>query len=209
MENLSEKKNLQLNLNVPVNKLEFLSNINKIELTTNKRKENVDIVISSIYSKCNIYILYFFVYFWIKFFWLFIDLADLLPNEYMKLKNLLGKIESVDMAVINFYFKSNILPVKGFGYLVPTNQKSPIIGCIFDSVFNKPEQKNTVLTVMMGGHWYNEYIGNKNNEQIYELALNELKKHLNFQINPDLYEVTILKVYISIKTYILIISFIY
>lgn len=131
-------------------------------------------------------------------------MADLLPNEYIKLKNLLGKIESVDMAVINFYFKSNILPVKGFGYLVPTNQKSPIIGCIFDSVFNKPEQKNTVLTVMMGGHWYNEYIGNKNNEQIYELALNELKKHLNFKINPDLYEVTILKVYIF-KTYVLII----
>ena len=33
VENLSEKKNLQLNLNEPVNKLEFLSNINKIELT--------------------------------------------------------------------------------------------------------------------------------------------------------------------------------
>lgn len=62
MENLSEKKNLQLNLNEPVSKLEFLSNINKIELTTNKRKENVDIVISSIYSKCNI-IYSFFVYF--------------------------------------------------------------------------------------------------------------------------------------------------
>jgi hypothetical protein len=69
VENLSEKKNLQLNLNEPVNKLEFLSNINKIELTTNKRKENVDIVISSIYSKCNIFILFFFfVYFELNFF---------------------------------------------------------------------------------------------------------------------------------------------
>jgi hypothetical protein len=61
VENLSEKENLQLNLNEPVSKLEFLSNINKIELTTTKRKENVDIVISSIYSKCDIYS--FFVYF--------------------------------------------------------------------------------------------------------------------------------------------------
>lgn len=158
------------------------------------------ILLSVVYIRNVIYLFFFFFcLFWIKFFWLLIDLADLLPNEYIKLKNLLRKIESVDMAVINFYFKSNILPVKGFGYLVPTNQKSPIIGCIFDSVFNKPEQKNTVLTVMMGGHWYNEYIGNKSNEQIYELALNELKKHLNFKINPDLYEVTILKVNISLK----------
>ena len=68
MENLSEKKNLQLNLNEPVSKLEFLSNINKIELTTTKRKENVDIVISSIYSKCNIiYILFLFILNSIKF----------------------------------------------------------------------------------------------------------------------------------------------
>ena len=64
MENLSEKKNLQLNLNEPVSKLEFLSNINKIELTTNKRKENVDIVISSIYSKCNTF--FIICLFWIK-----------------------------------------------------------------------------------------------------------------------------------------------
>jgi hypothetical protein len=47
---------------------------------------------------------------------------------------------------------------------------------------------------MLGGAWYDEYIGSKNSDQIYELALSELKKHLKLQINPDLYEVSIFKV---------------
>ena len=47
---------------------------------------------------------------------------------------------------------------------------------------------------MLGGAWYNEYIGNKTETQIYEMAVNELKKHLNNQVNPDLYELSILKV---------------
>ena len=47
---------------------------------------------------------------------------------------------------------------------------------------------------MLGGAWYDEYIDSRNSDQIYELALNELKKHLKLQINPDLYEVSIFKV---------------
>lgn len=48
---------------------------------------------------------------------------------------------------------------------------------------------------MLGGAWFNEYIGDKSKEEIYELALSEVKKHLNIHINPDLHEVSILKVY--------------
>ena len=47
---------------------------------------------------------------------------------------------------------------------------------------------------MLGGAWYEEYIGHKTESQIYEMALNELKRHLNVQVNPDLYELNILKV---------------
>ena len=47
---------------------------------------------------------------------------------------------------------------------------------------------------MLGGAWYDEYIGNLNSDQIYTLALSELKKHLKLQIDPDLYEVSIFKV---------------
>ena len=47
---------------------------------------------------------------------------------------------------------------------------------------------------MMGGAWFDEYIGSKSNDEIYNLALNELKKHLNIQIDPDIHEVNVLKV---------------
>lgn len=46
---------------------------------------------------------------------------------------------------------------------------------------------------MLGGAWYDEYIGTKTQNQIYDLALNEIKKHLNLNINPDLYELSIMK----------------
>ena len=46
----------------------------------------------------------------------------------------------------------------------------------------------------MGGAWFDEYIGSKSNDEIYNLALSELKKHLNIQIDPDIHEVNVLKV---------------
>ena len=78
--------------------------------------------------------------------------------------------------------------------MIPSNQNSPILGCIFDSVFNDPKTDNTVLTLMMGGEWFDEYIGNKSESEIFSLAFNELKKHLKLDRNPNLYEVSILKV---------------
>lgn len=47
---------------------------------------------------------------------------------------------------------------------------------------------------MMGGAWFDEFIGNKSEREIYELGWSEAKRHLNLQVEPDLYEVSILKV---------------
>lgn len=46
---------------------------------------------------------------------------------------------------------------------------------------------------MLGGAWYEEYIQNKTEDQIYDLAFSELRKHLNLKSDPQLQEVTILK----------------
>lgn len=48
---------------------------------------------------------------------------------------------------------------------------------------------------MMGGAWYEKYIGNKDETSIYDLAFNEIKKHLNLKTEPDHYHLSILKVY--------------
>ena len=35
-----------------------------------------------------------------------------LSDKYAKLKELFGKIDNVDIALINFYFKEDVLPAK-------------------------------------------------------------------------------------------------
>ena len=37
--------------------------------------------------------------------------------------------------------------MKGFGYLVPSVEDSPILGCIFDSVFDEDHKTHSTLTV--------------------------------------------------------------
>ncbi len=48
----------------------------------------------------------------------------------------------------------------------------------------------------MGGAWYEKYIGNKDENSIYNLAFNEIKKHLNLKTDPDHYHLSILKVFL-------------
>lgn len=57
-----------------------------------------------------------------------------------------------------------------------------------------PEFFVFVVQVMMGGAWYDEYFSNKSEQEIYEIGWNEIKKHLNLEIEPDIHEVSILKV---------------
>ena len=47
---------------------------------------------------------------------------------------------------------------------------------------------------MMGGAWYDQYIGSKDSNQIAQMAYDELSKHLNIKTEPDYYEVSKLKV---------------
>ena len=47
---------------------------------------------------------------------------------------------------------------------------------------------------MMGGAWYDEYFGNKSEDEIYSIGLGEVKRQLNVQIDPDIYQISILKV---------------
>lgn len=47
---------------------------------------------------------------------------------------------------------------------------------------------------MMGGAWYDEYVGNKSEQEIYMTAFGELKKHLNLNSEPNYYEMSVMKV---------------
>jgi hypothetical protein len=114
VEKLSAENNVKLHLNEPIEKLEIDNEKfeNSVKIKSKTREDTVDIVISSVYSKCK------------KFFFNFapknlefinaksLDNCQFLSEKHSKLKKIFDKIEAVNMVVINFYFKTDILPVK-------------------------------------------------------------------------------------------------
>jgi oxygen-dependent protoporphyrinogen oxidase len=99
----------------------------------------------------------------------------------------LAAIEAVDVLVVNlFYREKGLLPVRGFGYLVPKSvpfEENPerVLGVIFDSE-TAERGPGTAVTVMMGGHWWN---GNAAAESSgVQLAQKVLKHHLNISAEP-------------------------
>ena len=61
------------------------------------------------------------------------NLAQILP-QFPDLSETLNEIQTVHMAVVNLEFKGKVMPKDaGFGYLVPSVEKSNILGTVFDS----------------------------------------------------------------------------
>ncbi|KAF2753634.1 Protoporphyrinogen oxidase [Pseudovirgaria hyperparasitica] len=88
--------------------------------------------------------------------------------------------------VVNFYFReSNIVPVKGFGYLIPQsvpfeNNPERALGVIFDSdaVTGQDTGSGTKLTVMMGGHYWAGWDKYPSPEHATQMAMDLLKRHI-------------------------------
>ena len=87
---------------------------------------------------------------------------------------LFAQIAMRGLTVVNVGYLEQQLPVMGFGYLVPTQEKEEILGVVFDSdIF--PLQPHTRLTVMV-------------KEEVADpkrAALAALKKHLHLTALPD------------------------
>jgi oxygen-dependent protoporphyrinogen oxidase len=88
-------------------------------------------------------------------------------------------IEMQKIAAVNVGYRKNVLPVRGFGYLVPTREKEAVLGVVFDSeIF--PQQNNfsseTRLTVMTRGE--------------VSIAIETLQRHLGISEPPDVIHAT-------------------
>lgn len=79
-------------------------------------------------------------------------------------------ISYLTMTTINLGWHKKVLSKQGFGYLIPSKEKEPLLGVTFDS--NIFESKQTKLCVMM-------------KEGNLEVALNALKRHLGIKERPD------------------------
>ena len=83
-------------------------------------------------------------------------------------------------------FDSSVLPLKGFGYLVPTRMNELILGCVWDScVFPQQNERKeqTRITFMMGGSHHPEIKGMSEQEAV-EHALKALQQQMRIQARP-------------------------
>ncbi|NXG65207.1 PPOX oxidase, partial [Hemiprocne comata] len=90
-------------------------------------------------------------------------LAEVLPAEAEPLAQELRRIPAVSVAVVNLQYEGVMLPVTGFGHLVPSSEDSSLLGIVYDSVAfpqHDGSSANSVrLTVMLGGAWFQQSFG--------------------------------------------------
>lgn len=100
-----------------------------------------------------------------------------------ELSSTLGSIPFVDVGVVNLMYKGNILKNEAFGFLVPSNQADPILGCIFDTCSFR-QGNRTILTLMMGGAWFKQRFQHKSKEEMVEIGMNSVSKILGITQTP-------------------------
>lgn len=108
---------------------------------------------------------------------------------------------AVTAMVVNLYYPDpNLLPVEGFGYLIPrsipwTQNPECGLGVIFASESSVGMSPNNVrvsqdtvcgtkLTVMMGGHYWDGRQEYPDHETAVKMARSMLKRHLNITAEP-------------------------
>lgn len=110
-------------------------------------------------------------------FWEADHIISALPAPIIgRLTNLWPNFSTASIWVVNLTFPPNALSHSGFGYLVPTQEKEPLLGAIFDSsLFPQPDRK-TRLTAMLrpqgDASWATA------------AALSSLRRHLNLSLAP-------------------------
>lgn len=161
---------VQLNMNSKCENVEFTTN--GVSITANGKSYESDCLISSLPA---------------------FEIGKLLHNQHPTLANDLMEIPYVNVVVINLHFdQDNLLKLPAFGFLVPPSQNLPILGVIYDSCCFDMD-KNTVLTVMMGGQYFEDRLGTFDENVLYEKAIQQIKNILKIEQKPTTVKVNILR----------------
>lgn len=97
-------------------------------------------------------------------------------------------LPTVSVVAVNLGWRDEQLAKKGFGYLIPTLEREPILGAVFDSItFPSQNQYDNELriTVMMGGAHHPEMI-DRSEKDLEGIALSAISKHLKINNLPDI-----------------------
>ena len=100
---------------------------------------------------------------------------------------LLQSLHSASVAVVNLGYHRDVLPGKGFGYLIPAKEKEEILGVIWDSSIFPQQQScptHTRLAVMMGGERHPDMAG-KGEDALAGIAMKAVAKHMKIVAAPD------------------------
>ncbi|XP_052345867.1 protoporphyrinogen oxidase-like isoform X3 [Oncorhynchus keta] len=127
-------------------------------------------------------------------------LASALLTAAQPLSQQLREIATVTVAVVNLEYEGSVLPVTGFGHLVPSSEDRGLLGVVYDSVpfpqHNRTGGPTTRLTVMMGGAWFQEVFGNSEEvteQLLLDRATQAVTSHLGVTSRPIWSVVALLK----------------
>jgi oxygen-dependent protoporphyrinogen oxidase len=115
---------------------------------------------------------------------------------------------TVTVGLVNLYFSPTPEPLHppGFGYLLPRttpflSNPERALGVIFDSdtisgqdIYPDADlQRGTKMTVMLGGHWWNEFEQLPTEDELSQMALSVLRRHLDIRIEPTIIQASMQK----------------
>ncbi|KAH8265092.1 hypothetical protein KR044_009693 [Drosophila immigrans] len=161
-----EERDVNVQLNSKCHKLSFSSDGNAVMTI-----RNAEVPVSHVVSSLPAY-----------------QLAQLVKVQHPLLAAQLISIPYVDVVVVNLQYDSNqLLQYDGFGLLVPPVENLPVLGIIFDSCcFDMAG--NTVITVMMGGRWFNKWFGNQpqaSQKDMRDVAQRQVRQILRIKDEPN------------------------
>lgn len=104
----------------------------------------------------------------------------------------LGHNTAVTVMVVNLFFANpDILPVHGFGYLLPRTvpfEENPerALGVVFDTdaSLGQDAVSGTKVTVMFGGHWWDDFDTYPDEDEGATMAKAVLQRHLGIDEQP-------------------------
>lgn len=181
-------RNVQIKTSTPIAMMRLAEQKDRVELSIGERKVSHDRVVSTLSPTSFDYA---------------VDTSD----------KILPKIPAVTVMTVNlFYEKQEALPPGpgekiGFGYLIPRAtpfEQNPerALGVVFDHAYAPPATETgvsqdklsspgTKVTVMLGGHWWNDWTSYPTEEDGLEMARAIMKRHLNITQEPAAWAVNL------------------
>lgn len=119
-----------------------------------------------------------------------VNLGD--KGVFPQYPNSLAKAFPITIMVVNLFFSNPaILPVHGFGYLLPRTvlyEQNPerALGVVFDSdaTIGQDAVPGTKVTVMLGGHWWDRWDTYPDEDEGAAMAKRILNRHLGISEEP-------------------------